>query len=472
MAGGQSLRNTLIGDRLFYRRVVAVLLPIVIQNTVTNVVSLLDNVMVGRVGTLPMSAVAIVNQLLFVFNLCMFGGLAGAGIFAAQYAGAGDERGVRSCFRMKVWLGVGMLVIALAVFVCFPEKLIAMYLAEDTAVADAAETMEHALVYLRIMLVGLLPFTLSQVYGSTLRELGETKLPMVASLVAIVVNMSLNYMLIFGNTGLGFLPFGPMGVAGAAIATVLSRFAEAIVIAVFVHRRAARFPFIRGAYRSLAVPKKLCADIARKGTPLLINEFLWSSGMAILMQCYSVRGLDVVAAANISSTVQNLFNVVFLSMGNAISILVGQDLGAGRLDTAKTTVYRLLTLALALSVVMSAAMYTVAPVIPRVYNTSDHVRTMASELLRVVAVMTPFFTFSTCSYFTLRAGGKTLVTMFFDCGFSWCACIPVAYCLTRFTALPIIPVYAAVQALDLIKCTIGFLLVKKGIWINNMVQEA
>lgn len=466
-----SLRRTLIGDRLFYRRVFAVLLPIVVQNTVTNVVSLLDNVMVGRVGTLPMSAVAIVNQLLFVFNLCVFGGLAGAGIFAAQYAGAGDDEGVRSCFRMKVWLGAAMLLAALAVFLSIPERLISMYLAADTAPADAAETMEHALRYLRIMLVGLVPFTVSQVYGSTLRELGETKLPMVASLVAIAVNMSLNYVLIFGNTGLSFLPFGPMGVSGAAIATVISRFAEALVIVLFVHRRVGRFAFIRGAYRTLAVPKKLCLDIARKGTPLLINEFLWSSGMAILMQCYSVRGLDVVAASNISSTVQNLFNVVFLSMGNAISILVGQDLGAGRLETAKTTVWRLLTLSMALSLVMSAAMYAVAPIIPRIYNTSDHVRTMAAELLRVVAIMTPFFTFSSGSYFTLRAGGKTLVTMFFDCGFSWCACIPLAYCLTRFTALPIIPVYAAVQALDLIKCAIGFVLVKKGIWINNMVKE-
>lgn len=465
-----SLRRTLIGDRLFYRRVFAVLLPIVVQNALSNVVSLLDNVMVGRVGTLPMSAVAIVNQLLFVFNLCVFGGLAGAGIFAAQYAGAGDDEGVRSCFRMKVWLGAGMLLAALAVFLCVPERLIAMYLAEDTSALDAAETMGHALRYLRIMLIGLVPFTVSQVYGSTLRELGETKLPMVASIVAIVVNMSLNYVLIFGNTGLSFLPFGPMGVSGAAIATVVSRFAEAIVIVWFVHARRGRFAFIRGAYRTLAVPKKLCLGIARKGTPLLINEFLWSSGMALLMQCYSVRGLDVVAAANISSTVQNLFNVVFLCMGNAISILVGQDLGAGKLDTAKTTVYRLIALALALSVLFGGAMYAAAPLVPRIYNTTDTVRSLAVGLLRIVAVMTPFFTFSTCSYFTLRAGGKTLVTMFFDCGFSWCACLPVAFCLTRFTALPILTVYAAVQALDLIKCAIGFVLVKKGVWLNNMIE--
>lgn len=470
MAEQHSLRSTLIGDRAFYRRVVAVLLPIIIQNTITNVVSLLDNVMVGRVGTLPMSAVAIVNQLLFVFNLCMFGGLAGAGIFAAQFAGARNDEGVRDCFRMKLWLGAAMLVLALAVFIGLPERLIGMYLAEDTNPLDAAETTAHALRYLRVMLVGLVPFTVSQVYGSTLRELGETKVPMLASVAAIFVNLSLNYVLIFGSDGLPFLPFGPMGVAGAAIATVASRFVETVVIVAYVHAKRARFGFIRGAFRSLAVPKKLCADIARKGTPLLINEFLWSSGMALLMQCYSVRGLDVVAASNIASTVQNLFNVVFLSMGNAISIMVGQNLGAGELDTAKTTVWRLLTLSLALSVTLNAVLFAIAPVVPRIYNTTSEVRAMATSLLRVVAVLSPFFTFSSGSYFTLRAGGKTLVTMFFDCGFTWCACLPLAYCLTRFTSLPILPVYAAVQALDIIKSAIGFALVKKGIWVNNIVQ--
>lgn len=471
MAEKGSLRTYLVGDRRFYARVVAVLLPLIIQNTVTNVVSLLDNVMVGRVGTLPMSAVAIVNQLMFVFNLCMFGGLAGAGIFAAQYAGARDEDGVRHCFRMKVYLGAAMLAIAFAVFLAVPERLIAMYLAEGTDARDAAETMGHAMRYLRIMLVGIVPFAVSQVYGSTLRELGETKLPMIASLAAITVNLVLNYVLIFGSDGLSFLPFGPLGVAGAAIATVVSRFVEAAVIVTFVHTRSARFGFIRGAYRSARIPKKLCLAIARKGAPLLVNEFLWSSGVALLMQCYSVRGLDVVAASNISSTVNNLFNVVFLSMGNAISILIGQHLGANELREAKTTVWRLITLTMVLSVVLGAVMAAIAPVVPRIYNTTQAVRDMAASLLRVIAAITPFMAFSSACYFTLRAGGKTLITMFFDCGFSWCASLPAAFVLTRLTDMPIVPLYACVESLVVIKCVIGAVLVKKGVWINNMVAE-
>lgn len=460
----ESLRSRLIGDRAFYAQVAAIVLPIIIQNTVSNVVSLLDNLMVGRVGTLEMSAVAIVNQLIFVFNLCIFGGLAGAGIFATQFAGAGDDGGVRSCFRMKWLIALTMFALALAVFLAIPERLVAMYLAQGTPEAQAESTMGFALDYLRVMLVGLFPFAASQVYASTLREVGETRLPMLASIAAIFVNLVFNYFLIFGACG-----FPRLGVVGAAIATVLSRYVELAIIVVYTHVKRKSFPFIIGAYRSLRIPGALFRDILVRGTPLLVNEFLWSSGMAMLLQCYSVRGLEVVAAQNISSTVANLFNVVFLSMGNAVAIMVGQALGAGRMKGAKRTAWRLIALAVASSVAMGALMLLVAPMLPHLYNTEASVRHTATQFLRVVAVMMPVFAFSHCCYFTLRSGGRTWITFVFDSMFTWCASIPLAWLLANRTGMPIVPLYLAVQSLDLIKAVIGFALVKRGVWIRNIV---
>lgn len=241
------LRERMFGDRDFYAQVVAVVVPIIIQNTVSNVVSLLDNVMVGRVGTLQMSAVAIVNQLLFVFNLCIFGGLAGAGIFATQYAGAHDDKGVRDCFRVKWMIALSMLACALVVLIAFPKRLIGMYLAQETAQADAAATLGFGMDYLTVMLWGLLPFGVSQVYASTLREVGETRLPMFASVAAILVNLVFNYFLIFGKCG-----FPELGVTGAAIATVLSRYVETAVIMVYTHMKSHHFGFIRGATEACA----------------------------------------------------------------------------------------------------------------------------------------------------------------------------------------------------------------------------
>lgn len=462
----KTLKNNLIGDKNFYRRVIAIVLPLIIQNTITNVVSLLDNVMVGNVGTLQMSAVAIVNQLIFVFNLCIFGGLAGAGIFSTQFAGAGDNDGVRHCFRMKVYIGSAMFIIASIVFTVFDEPLISSYLAEGTTQSDALATLGYGTDYLKIMVIGLLPFTVSQVYASSLRELGETKLPMVASIVSIFVNLIFNYFLIFGKFG-----FPRLGVSGAAIATVMSRFVEAIIIVAVVCVRKKDFPFIKGAFRSFYIPGKLCKDIFTKGMPLLVNEFLWSAGMAILLQCYSVRGLDVVAAVNISNTINNLFNVIYISMGSAVGIIVGQHLGADNVKEAKASVWRLIALSIATCLVMGGFMAVLAPFIPEIYNTEPHVKEMATKFLFIVAGLMPVFSFAHCSYFTLRSGGRTILTFVFDSVFTWGLVVPFAYCLAKFTSLPIVPLYLAVSSLELVKCVVGFILVKKGLWIRNIVSD-
>ncbi len=458
------LRERMFGDRDFYAQVVAVVVPIIIQNTVSNVVSLLDNVMFVRVGTLKMTAVAIVNQLLFVFNLCIFGGLAGAGIFATQYAGAHDDKGVRDCFRVKWMIALSMLACALVVLIAFPKRLIGMYLAQETAQADAAATLGFGMDYLTVMLWGLLPFGVSQVYASTLREVGETRLPMFASVAAILVNLVFNYFLIFGKCG-----FPELGVTGAAIATVLSRYVETAVIVVYTHMKSHHFGFIRGAYRSLRVPKPLMISILRRGTPLLVNEFLWSSGMAVLLQCYSVRGLDVVAACNIATTVSNLFKVVFLSMGNAVAIMVGQALGANDIERAKNCTWRLMTLSVGSNLIMATLLALFAPAIPNIYNTEPHVRQIATQLIYVVAVMMPAYSFSHCCYFTLRSGGKTIITFLFDSVFTWCVNVPAAWLLAYKTGLGIVPLYFGVQALEMVKVVVGFVLVKKGVWIHNIV---
>ena len=457
--------GTLIGNRAFYSQVTSIVIPIVIQNTVSNVVSLLDNVMVGAVGTLEMSSVAIVNQLLFVFYLCIWGGLAGAGIFSTQFAGAKDEDGVRYCFRIKWMIVFAMLVAALAVFLAVPQQLIRMYLADGTSEADALATMVFSQDYLNTMLWGLLPFAVAQVYAGTLREVGETKLPMVASIIGILTNLVFNYLLIFGHFG-----FPKWGVTGAAVATVISRYVEMAIIVVYAHRRSFHFTFLRGAYRTFYVPRPLLLDVGKRGMPLLVNEFFWSCGISLLLQCYSVRGLQVVAACNIASTVSNLFKVVFMSMGNAVAIMVGQDLGAGRLDTAKQTAWRLMFLSLIANLIMGFMLALASPFIPLIYNTEAVVRDMSTELLYVIAIMMPIYSVAHCCYFTLRSGGRTIMTFIFDSGFTWGLCVPVAWILAYLTNMTITPFYFIVQGLELIKVIIGFVLVKKGIWVRNIVS--
>ncbi len=458
--------SKLIGNKAFYRKLFAVMLPILIQNVITNFVSLLDNVMVGQVGTEPMSGVAIVNQLLFIFNLCIFGGLAGAGIFTAQFYGKDDQKGVRDTFRAKYYIAVGTVLVFLLALIFFGEDLISAFLHEGKEGLDLAATLGYAKDYLAVMYFQLLPFAVTQVYSGTLRETGETMLPMKAGIAAVFVNLIFNYILIFGKLGAPVL-----GVVGAAIATVLSRFVECAIVIVWTHRHRERNGFIVGAYRSMRVPKKLVLQIAKLGAPLLANEFLWSGGMTVLNQCYSMRGLEVVSACNISTTVSNLFLCAALSMGSTVAIIVGQLLGAGELERAVDEDRKLIAFSVTLSACVGIIMALLAPLLPQLYNTSDTVKKMASDMLWISAAMMPSHAFTNTCYFTLRSGGKTVITFIFDSAFVWVVCIPTAFILSRYTAMPILPMFAIVQSLELIKCCVGYAFVKRKKWVNNLVTD-
>ncbi len=458
-------RRTFIGDRAFYKTVLALVLPIIVQNMISNFVNLLDNIMVGQVGTVQMSGVAIANQLLFVFNLTIFGGLSGPGIFGAQFFGAGDNEGLRHTFRFKLWTAALILAVAVTVFLSGDKPLISLYLTGEGNAADAAAMLEYGRSYLKTMLWGLLPFALSQVYSSTLRETGETVLPMKASIAAVFTNLCLNYVLIFGKLG-----FPALGVVGAAIATVISRFVELGIIVTYTHRHIEKFPFIAGMYRSLKVPGKLALTIFKKGTPLLVNELLWSLGVTTLTQIFSTRGLNVVAGLNISSTIVNLFNVVFISMGVAVAVMVGQALGAGDIPRAKSYVWKLIFFSICTCFVIGGALAAVSPIIPRIYNTTGDVRRLATYFMLTSALYMAFNAIAHCCYFAIRSGGKTFVTFLFDSAYSWVVAVPYAYVLTHFTKLDIFILYPVCYITDAVKSLIGIFVVRTGYWAQNIVS--
>lgn len=458
-------RYKFIGDKAFYKMVLVIAVPIMIQNGITNFVSLLDNIMIGQIGTEQMSGVAIVNQLLFVYNLCLFGAVSGAGIFTAQYFGQQNQEGIRQTVRFKIWIVSLITSVTVILFLCAGEPLITFYLQGDGSAVSAAATLTYGRQYLLIMLPGLLPFMLVQVYSSTLRECGQTILPMKAGVVAVFVNLVLNYILIYGKFGAPAL-----GVQGAAIATIISRFVECAIVLVHTHRHVQQNPFVKGLYTTLKVPGHLTVKIIKKGMPLLLNETLWAAGMALLTQCYSIRGLNVIAALNISNTISNVFNIVFIALGDSVAIIVGQLLGAGKMDEARDTDNKLIAFSVFSCTLIAALMLGLARFFPLLYNTNDEARTLAGYFIMLTAVFMPQNAFLHASYFTLRSGGKTIITFLFDSVFIWCVSVVIAFTLSRYTTLPVVAVYAFVQMGDWIKCLIGFILVKKGVWLQNIVE--
>jgi len=462
----KKFRETFIGDAQFYKRILFLAVPMIIQNAITSFVSFLDNIMVGQIGTEQMSGVAIVNQLLFVFNICIFGGVSGAGIFSTQFFGKGDYEGQKHAFRFKMYASLTIGVIALCLFGFCSTQLISLYLNDTGNVGDIGLALKFGKQYLFIMMASLLPFAVSQTYISTIRETGQTFVPMLASVVAVLTNLVLDYVLIFG---LWEIP--ALGVQGAAIATVIARVIECIIVVTWTHTHKEKNPYIVGAYASPRIPKQICKDIFRKGTPLMLNEMFWAAGMAVISQCYAVRGLEVVAAQNISSTITNLFNIVYLQLGGCISIVVGQFLGAGKVREAKDADNKMIFFSVACCTAMSLIMVVVGRFFPSIYNTEESIKELARNLILISALVMPLCAFSHCAYFTLRSGGKTIVTFLFDSVYTWVLVAPFAYVLANFTTLRIEMVFFLVQFTEIVKVTIGFFMVRSGVWIQNIVGE-
>lgn len=461
-------KSKYFGDRAFYRYVLGLAVPIIIQNFITNFLSMLDNLMVGTLGTASMSGVSVANQFLFVYMLAVFGLVSGAGIFGAQYAGNNDPQGLRNTFRFKVIAGLLLTFFFCWFFAVANEELIGLYLKGDGDEALRAETLAIAKKYMLIMLVGLYPAAMTQAYSSTLRETGQTKVPMAASITGVAVNLIGDYVLIFGKFGAPRLE-----VAGAAVATVFARFVELAVLIIWTHTHTSEglINFASGAYRSFKVPLSLVSNIIRKGTPLMLNEVIWAAGMTRLTQCYSLRGMDVVAAFSISQTFWGLFGTIFLSMGATVGIVIGQKLGAGDMKEVKYTAYKLVVLGFFISIATAVLYIITSQFVPELYSTTPEVKRIATRLMMIASIAMPADSICNSTYFAVRSGGKTIITFIMDAGFVWAALVTTASILVHFTALSVFWIYFVIQLLNYVKAAIGVYLTMEGKWINNLINE-
>lgn len=463
----KKFRTLFIGDKKFYKMVISITLPIMIQNMITQFVNLLDNIMVGNVGTDQMTGVAIANQVIFIFNLAVFGAVTGAGIFVAQFYGKGDHEGVRYSFRFKFIAATAITLASIGVFIGFGDEIIMAYLKGEGNVENIDAALRYGKEYLMIMLIGFLPYAIMSCYASTLRESRETLLPMKAGVVAILVNLVLNAILIFGLLGLP-----AMGAAGAAIATVISRFVEFFIVAIWTHRNHQKHPFIKGAFRSLYIPGKMAIGILKKAIPLTANESLWALGVALLGQCYSLRGYDVVAAVNITNTIVNLFAVSFMSLGTAVGIIVGQQLGAGETDTAVDSARKMMMFGIGISLVFGGLLAASAPFFPHLYKTEATVKALATSMILIRVGHMPIHAIAHSSYYTIRAGGRTFITVLFDSVYALGVVYPVALVLATFTTMPILPLYLISQYVEVGKAILGIVLVSnRKVWVRNLVEE-
>ena len=449
-----------IGTKDFYKSVFHIAVPIMIQNVVTNSVSLINNITVSTLGTESLAGVAIANTLISIYYLCIFGEISATGIFGAQFAGRKDHLGERYIFRLMIKFSIIFSSVWMLFFIIAGKPLIGMFLHDSGDGTDIALTLSEAYKYLFTMSISFLPYSVNSAYSEMLRENNRARIPMISSIIALVLSLLLNLILV------------PLfGVIGAASASVISRFVECAINVSWTHRFPEEVPYIYHVYDTLKVPAPLANAVLIKGIPLIMSETLWSVGETVITQSYSYHGVNAVAAINMAVTISSLVNTAFFSMGVAIGIILGNILGTGDMEKALDTDRKLLVLSLLIGVAVGLALLGLGVVVPQIYTTqSEEVKNLARMFIWCEAAGAPFRAYGNATYYTVRSGGNTIMTFLYDCGSIWLLSAATAYFLTHFTSLGVVTIYLAVKMVEGVKCLIGTYLVARGAWLTNIVD--
>ncbi len=446
-----------IGPKQFYKDVLKIAVPLMLQQLITSSVNLIDNLMVGQLGDASLGGVAATNRFYMIAFFATFGILAAAGIFIAQYFGAKDEEHMKQSFRFSILSAY--LVILPFFFLGFlrPQWGI-QYFTSDAGIVS------EGIRYMTVASFSLLPLGPVLAMTSAMRSIGETKIPLYAGIVSVLTNAFFNYILIFGHFG-----FPAMGVVGAAYATVIARLVEVSILLVVMKVKS--FAFSTKISELLHISKLIIRNVSVKAAPLALNEFFWASGMATLFKFYATRGPEVISGMSIAGTTADLFFTLFGGMAVASTVMISQPLGANDLETGRANGYRMLGFSVFLAMCFALMMFGASFVVPHFYNVSSEARMISQNILRIMSVMFWIYMGTAQCYFILRAGGDTKSTFLMDSGFMWFVNIPVVFAFAYLTDFPIFVVYIAGQSTDFLKLSFSYWLVKKEKWVVNLTLQ-
>jgi len=448
-----NIRN-LFGNKTFYKTLLAVTLPLVVQQLITTSVQLVDNIMVGTLGESAIGSVAVVNQFYFVVILVTFGVLSGAGIYSAQYFGSGDHDKLKETFRFKLLAATFVGALSFVVFTVFAQPLIALF-------TDSEETLRGGLDYIRIIRFAIFPWVLSVAISNTFRETGVTKPLLWISIVAILTNTGLNFVLIFGLLG-----FPALGVVGAAIATLIARIVE-FTLSLFLLVRRGRL-FSTRISEIFSISPTMLKGIMVMALPLTLNEGLWSLGQTVFLQSYSTRGENALAAMTMTNAISQIVFVTFGALATGVAVMVGNTLGRNALDEARENARKLMATSVMFAMAMGIVLFALSFFVTDLYDVADATKRMAGFNIRVNAMFIPVYTFNVVLYFTLRSGGDMRSTLMMDSGYMWAVAVPTAFALAHLTELPVTLMFLFVQMTDIPKMFFGLHRYRKGHWVRNL----
>ena len=457
-------RNSLFGSGSFYKSALMIAVPIMLQQLIQSLVSLVDNFMVAGLGDVSMSGVNVAGQVLFVFFVFLNGLCTTGGIFLTQFYGARDLEGMRQSFRFKIIMGFAAFIPYLLVCVVFPRQVMSLMLIGNT---QAGPILDEAVKYIRIMFFMGIQITVSMCIASSLRDMGQVRIPLYVTVAATFANTVLNWLLIYGNLG-----FPRMGVEGAALATVIARTLEFIIFIVIYIRTKPEFAVKLSEL--LRINGRQFRETLKKGTLVMFSEMVWVLSETVTTAVYNGRGgADVVSGMASGFVIANLYFVAFGGIYSATGVLLGKTLGAGELERARREKTWLLSGSAVFGLLMMVFGFGTTLIIPVVFGRlSESAVSICRSLVILMALFMPPWVYMNTQTAVARAGGDTAMGAYVDSTMTLFLMIPMVLLLGRFTSIGPVMMYGCVKLIDLIKVVVFHFWLKKERWLRNLTGVA
>lgn len=442
-------------NRELFKKIFALALPVMFQTLMVNLLNMTDTVMMGMLSENAISGVSVANKIFSIYTVVIFGITNGTGIFLGQYSASSEKEKTSDIFSFGIQLCAGVAVIALLIFLLFRDVIVRIYLTD-------LEVIRLSGIYLSILTVSTIPFALTNSYMVLYRIMDRAKVPSIVSSTSVLLNVVLNYVLIFGKLGLPAL-----GVAGAAIATVISRIYEMTLLVVLLKRYV---PTVRPRLHP-KLTRSLKRTVIRNSFALMTNEFLWTLGYNVVFINYSFAGESFIPAITAVDNIGQLTNILFQGFSASISVLVSKTLGEGKLEETKKNVRIFVIVGFALSMFSSVLLILTRSVAPAIFNLQAENLAMAARMMVIKGAFAWTMGVGYTTYYILRAGGDNKSVLMVDGLYTWYGPALFSFVTARLLGLDILSVYFFTEAIGLSKAAIGLLCLKNGRWLRTLVEE-
>ena len=455
--------STQFGPASFYAQALKIAIPVMTQMLIQNLVSLIDNFMVAGLGDVKMSGVNICGQIIFLFMVFMNTISMAGGIFLTQFFGAKDKGGMKQSFCFKLWTGLFVVAVFSTVCFIFPRQILSLMVRGNS---QADLILDEGVKYIRIIGFMGIPWMISAMISSSLREIGKVKVPLVISIIATCVNTLFNWILIYGNLGAPRLE-----VRGAAIATVIARTVEAVIFIIWMLKNKPDFAIkLLDLFR---LNFRLFGDILKKAWMIMLSEMVWAIAETITTALYNGRGgADVVSGMSSSFAISNLFFVAFSGIITATGVIIGKDLGSGELDKARREKVWILNGAKIFGLFFTGVGLLCMLLVPVVFrNLSLNSQSICRHMVLVMAIYMPIWVYMNGQFAISRAGGDTTMGVLVDGIGNLGIVIPGIFLLAKCTSVGPVAMYVIIKFVEVPKIIIAHLWLKKEKWVVNLAER-